>query len=124
MRCHNRPQITDDFRVLSDASWYGAAYLLTSTALQPTWGKIYQVFGAKNVFVLVVVIFLVGSLTSGAAMNSKIFIVGRAIAGIGAGGMFAGAFTIMVYILPLHRRPAFLGGLTGSFFVLTTGSVC
>ena len=98
-----------------------SAYLLTSTALQPTWGKIYQIFNVKSVFTFVMIIFMVGSLLSGFAPNSSIFIIGRSVAGLGCGGVFAGGLTIIVYSVPLHRRPLFIGGLgavTGVFLYI------
>lgn len=38
------PKITDQFKSLSDIGWYGSAYFLTSTALQPSYGRIYKLF--------------------------------------------------------------------------------
>jgi hypothetical protein len=38
------PKITDQFNSISDIGWYGSSYLLTATALQPTFGKLYRVF--------------------------------------------------------------------------------
>jgi MFS family permease len=76
--------------------WYGSAYLLTSTALQPTYGKMYQSFSLKWLFVIVVLLFEIGSLICGVAPNSTTFIVGRAIAGLGAGNdILNGVLTFM-----------------------------
>lgn len=41
------PRITDQFKSVGDVGWYGSAYFLTSTALQPTWGRIYTIFNVK-----------------------------------------------------------------------------
>lgn len=38
------PKITDQFKSISDIAWYGSAYFLTSTALQPSYGRIYKIF--------------------------------------------------------------------------------
>jgi hypothetical protein len=38
------PRITDHFNSIGDIGWYGSAYFLTSTALQPTFGRVYKVF--------------------------------------------------------------------------------
>lgn len=95
--------------------WYGSAYLLTSTALQPTYGKMYQNFSLKWLFVIVVSLFELGSLICATAPNSTAFIVGRAIAGLGAGGIFAGALTIIAYSVPLRTRPMF-AGMIGAMF--------
>lgn len=42
------PRITDQFRSVGDVGWYGSAYFLTSTALQPTWGRIYTIFNVRT----------------------------------------------------------------------------
>lgn len=115
---NSSPRITDDFHSLSNVTWYVATYLLTTTSFQPTWGKVYQNFSVKSVFILVIAIFLIGSLTSGVARSSTVFIVGRGIAGIGGGGIFSGSLTIIALIVPLHRRPAFIGGLSSMFGVV------
>lgn len=41
------PKITDQFRSIQDIGWYGSAYLLTSTALQPSFGRIYTIFDVR-----------------------------------------------------------------------------
>lgn len=109
------PRITNDFQSLTDVGWYGSAYLLCATALQPTYGKMYQNFSLKWLFVTVVSIFEIGSLICGVAPNSTAFILGRAIAGLGAGGIFAGALTIVAYSVPLRTRPMF-AGMIGAMF--------
>ena len=42
------PKISTDFRALNDVGWYGSAYLMTLTALQPTMNKIYGIFHRKG----------------------------------------------------------------------------
>lgn len=37
------PKITDQFHSVEDVGWYGSAYFLTSTSLQPTCGRIYKI---------------------------------------------------------------------------------
>lgn len=63
-------------------------------------------------------LFELGSLICGVAPNSLAFIVGRAIAGLGAGGIFAGALTILSYAVPLSKRPMFAGAIGAMFGVL------
>ena len=43
------PRITSSFQTLDDAGWYGSGYLLTVTACQPSFGKIYKFFNVKAV---------------------------------------------------------------------------
>ena len=42
------PKITDRFNSIGDIGWYGSAYFLTSTALQPSFGRIYKVFSVRE----------------------------------------------------------------------------
>jgi MFS family permease len=75
----------------------------------------YQNFSLKWLFVIVVSLFELGSLICATASDSTAFIVGRAIAGLGAGGIFAGALTIIAYSVPLRTRPMF-AGMIGAMF--------
>lgn len=69
-------------RLTSSQGWYGSAYLLTTTALQPMYGTIYKYFNVKFAYLTAVFIFEIGSLISAVAPSSVTFIVGRAIAGV------------------------------------------
>lgn len=71
-------------------SWYGTAYLLTNCAFLLVFGKLYIALNVKTTFLVALILFEVGSVICGAAPNSIAFIVGRAIAGLGAGGVQSG----------------------------------
>ena len=68
-----------------------------------------------------VFIFEIGSAICGAAPNSVAFIWGRAVAGLGAGGMFNGAMILLMYASSLEKRPTYMGLLGAVFGV---ASVC
>lgn len=103
------PSITNDFNSLGDVGWYGSSYLLTSCAFMLFMGKIYTFYDPKWVYLGCLFIFEVGSALCGAAPNSNAFIVGRAIAGLGSAGLFQGGIIIVVYVVPLHKRPQYMG---------------
>jgi hypothetical protein len=113
------PQITDDFHSVTDIGWYGSAYLLSNAAFQLMYGKLYTFFSIKIVFITAIVLFEVGSAVCGAAPNSVAFIVGRAIAGLGSAGIMSGAIVILIYSVPLHRRPLYQG-LFGAIFGISS----
>ncbi|EDN97547.1 hypothetical protein SS1G_12398 [Sclerotinia sclerotiorum 1980 UF-70] len=91
------PNISTEFNSLPDVAWYDSAYLLTITAFQPTF---------------------VGSVVCAAAPNSKSFIVGRAIAGLGAAGMLQGALAVIGQVVELSQR-SFYMGVVISVFIIT-----
>lgn len=103
------PRITTEFHSLPDVGWYGSAYLLANCALQPSTGKLYTYLNAKWTFLAFLGLFELGSLLCGVANSSKMLIVGRAVAGLGASGIMNGAFTIIANCLPIHKRPLYLG---------------
>ncbi|KAF7888411.1 uncharacterized protein EAF02_002952 [Botrytis sinoallii] len=103
------PKITDHFKSTGDIGWYGSSYLLTKAALQPSFGRIYSIFSIKYTFLTAIAIFELGSLLCATARSSNMLIVGRAIAGAGVGGLFTGSIIIVVYSLPLRKRPLAMG---------------
>jgi predicted MFS family arabinose efflux permease len=55
------PRITSELGGLDKLSWVVTAYLLTSTAATPLWGKISDLLGRRPVYQASIVVFLVGS---------------------------------------------------------------
>ena len=109
------PRITDDFHSLNDVGWYGSALFLTVAASQSVWGKGYKYFDLKTVFLIAIAIFEIGSLMCGVAKNSTTLIVGRAIIGLGAAGLLAGCYTIIAFVVPAEKRPAYTGVIGATY---------
>ncbi|KAI0159928.1 putative MFS multidrug transporter [Hypoxylon sp. FL1284] len=103
------PQITSDFHSLQDIGWYTGAYQLTSATLQPLTGKVYTRVKAKWVFLFFFMIFELGSLLCAVSVSSAMFVVGRAVAGIGSSGLQNGSLTIIAGAVPLEKRPMYMG---------------
>ncbi|TQS32016.1 hypothetical protein Golomagni_07685, partial [Golovinomyces magnicellulatus] len=101
------PRITDDFNSLGDVGWYGSGYMLTTAAFQLLFGRIYRFYDLRWTFLICIVIFSVGSAICGAAPSSTVFIVGRAIAGVGAAGISTGSMMTIIPLVPLHKRPMY-----------------
>jgi MFS family permease len=87
--------------------------MLTTGAFQLLYGRLYSTFSIKYVFITSISIFELGSLICGATPSSIGLIVGRAIAGVGAAGLFSGALIILAHVVPLHKRPTFMGAIGG-----------
>jgi MFS family permease len=80
------PRIVADLGGVTHLSWVVTSYVLTSTATMPLYGKLSDLYGRKPMIYVAVLIFLLGSMLSGAAQNLIQLIIYRAIQGIGAGG--------------------------------------
>jgi len=57
-----------------------------------------QLFPSKHVIMFAIFIFEVGSLVCGVAPNVVVLILGRAIAGVGAAGIFSGGMIIIAEV--------------------------
>ncbi|KAJ4286162.1 hypothetical protein N0V90_013511 [Kalmusia sp. IMI 367209] len=117
------PRITDQFHSLQDVGWYGSAYLLCTAALQLQFGKLYTFLSIKWTFLSAIGVFELGSLLCGVAQSSTMLIIGRAIAGLGAAGIYSGAVLIVANSVPLEKRPAYMYGILPPDFVDIAGLV-
>jgi EmrB/QacA subfamily drug resistance transporter len=109
------PTIVGELGGLDHLSWVVTAYLLTSTASTPLYGKISDLYGRKSMFQIAIVVFLVGSVLSGAAQNMGQLIAFRAVQGLGAGGLMAMALAIIGDIVAPRERGRYQG-YTGAVF--------
>ncbi|OJJ99061.1 hypothetical protein ASPACDRAFT_29519 [Aspergillus aculeatus ATCC 16872] len=109
------PKIAEHFHAFNDAGWYASAYLLPTSAVTLVYGRIYTFFPIKWVYLTALFLFELGSLISGVAPSSTCLIVGRAISGLGGGGLFSGSLIIISQCVPRHRRPIFSGFIMGTY---------
>ncbi|EMD35490.1 hypothetical protein CERSUDRAFT_157287 [Gelatoporia subvermispora B] len=107
-----------------DFTWVSTAYTLASAACLPMSGKLAQIFGRRSTMLGALLIFAVGSAVSGAAKSMTMLIVGRAIQGVGGGGIQSLTNIITADLVPLSKRGKFIaittmmfaiGSLTGPF---------
>ena len=101
--------IVEDFNGLNHYTWVVTAYLLTSTASTPLYGKISDIYGRRIVFQFAIVTFLIGSFLAGASQNMTQLIATRALQGLGAGGLMALTFVIIGDIVPPRERGRYQG---------------
>ena len=101
--------ITVDLGGLNHYTWVVTAYLLTSTASTPLYGKISDLYGRRQVFQFAIVTFLIGSFASGAAHNMTQLIAFRALQGLGAGGLMSLTFVIIGDVVSPRERGRYQG---------------
>ncbi|KAJ1996818.1 hypothetical protein GGI06_006667, partial [Coemansia sp. S85] len=113
------PKISQEFSALSEATWIATAYMLTTTALQPLYGRLSDTFGRVPSLIVSILVFIAGSAVCGWAQSMGVLIFGRALQGVGGAGLVALVFIIISDVTSEEERPAYLGVLgapQGSFW--------
>src|SRR6478609_8690933 len=95
--------------------WIVTAYLLTATAVAPLYGKISDIHGRRPTIYAAILIFLAGSVVSALSVNMFMLIVGRAIQGIGGGGLFALTQTVIGDLVPPRERASYAAWISGTW---------
>ena len=100
---------------LGDAAflpWVASAYLLTSTAVTPLYGKFSDIHGRRPALLLALGIFLAGSLMCALAPTMLTLILGRLAQGLGGGGLTALAQTVIADIASPRERAKYVVYIT------------
>lgn len=113
----SHPVITSYFNAANSASWLSTAFLLTSTAFMPLFGRVSDAFGRKPVYLFSIVMFFVTTAGCGLARNIGDFIAARALCGLGAGGIFSIGQIISSDLVRLEYR-----GIYQSYINLCLGA--
>lgn len=124
------PHIARELKGISLYSWVFAIYTLTTSVTTPIYGKLADLFGRKVIFSIGVILFVLGSVLSGASHSMVELVWFRAFQGIGAGAVMPITFTIIGDLYPGEQRArmqgmfsavwgvaGLLGPLVGGLFV-------
>jgi EmrB/QacA subfamily drug resistance transporter len=109
------PDIVADLGGFDHYSWVFSAYMLTSTVTVPLYGKLSDVYGRRPFFLLAIVLFMAGAVVSGLAPTMTVLILGRALQGLGAGGLIPLAMAVIGDLIAPRERGKWQG-LTGAVF--------
>ena len=98
------PTVVGHLGGLDQYSWVFSAYLLTSTASVPLWGRLSDLYGRRPVYLAAIALFVVGSMLAGISQSMLQLVIFRALQGLGAGGLIPLALTIIGEIYTLAER--------------------
>jgi EmrB/QacA subfamily drug resistance transporter len=128
------PTIVGDLDGANHMLWVTTAYVLASTVTMPAYGKMGDLIGRKGLFIGALMLFIVGSVICALAPAMPELIAGRAIQGLGGGGLMILSQAIVADVVPPRKRawylsvmsiayavPTLAGPLLGGFFTDTVG---
>ncbi|GAC1365263.1 MAG: MDR family MFS transporter [Ktedonobacteraceae bacterium] len=107
------PSIVGKLGGITLYSWVFSVYLLTSTTTVPIYGKLADLYGRKPIFLFGSILFLIGSVASGASQTMLQLIIFRAVQGLGAGAVLPIVLTIIGDIFALQERARIQGLFSG-----------
>ena len=111
------PTIVADLGGLEHLSWVVTAYILASTVAAPLYGKMGDLYGRRRMVFISVTIFLAGSILCGLAQSMTTLILFRALQGLGGGGLFVLALSVVGDIIPPRQRGRIQGVFAAAFSV-------
>lgn len=112
------PTIVKDLNAPNSGyAWIGSSFIIAVSAAGPIWGKTSDIFGRKPILLSANIVFMVGSLICALAENLGMLLAGRAIQGVGAGGLSVLTNVIISDMFSLRERGFYLSliGLTWAF---------
>lgn len=113
------PRVIADLGGLDHYAWVATAYLLTSTAAVPIFGKLSDIYGRKWFYIGGMILFLVASALCGLSQSMLQLIAFRGLQGIAGGILTANTFAIIGDLFPPAERGKWQG-LTGGVFGLAS----
>jgi EmrB/QacA subfamily drug resistance transporter len=100
-------------------TWVVTTSLLAMTVSTPIWAKLSDLVSKKLLVQTSIVVFVAGSVIAGFAQDMPTMLAGRALQGLGMGGLTALAQSIMGSIIPPRQRGRYSGYLAGTMAVST-----
>lgn len=109
------PTVVGELGGVNHMLWVTTAYILAATIMMPVYGKLGDLFGRKSLFIFAISIFMIGSIVGGLAQGMPELIAGRAIQGLGGGGLMILAQAIIADVVPARERGKYMGIMGGVF---------
>lgn len=109
------PTIVGDLNGLEHMAWVITAYTLASTIAMPVYGKLGDLIGRKNLFLIAIVMFLLGSALCGISQSIITLSVFRFLQGLGGGGLMIASQTIIADVVPVRERAKFMAPMGAVF---------
>src|SRR6476646_4513569 len=115
------PTIAVSLADVENMSWVVTANLLGATAVTPLYGKLSDIRGRRAMLLIAIGVYAVGSLACALAPSMLALILGRAVQGLGGGGLMPLVQTIIGDVASPRDRPRYQAYTSSTFIISTVG---
>src|SRR5437868_8230287 len=113
------PTIAESLGDFENLPWVVTANLLCATAATPLYGKLSDIHGRRTIMLIAIAIYAAGSLACALAPTMFALIGGRALQGLGGGGLMPLVQTIIGDVASPRDRPRYQAYTSSTFIVST-----
>ncbi len=115
------PAIAADLGGLRDTTWIALGYLLAVTIMVPTYGRLGDRYGRRDLLLVALGVFAVGSLACALSQSMAQLVLARVLQGLGGGGLMVMAQALIGELVPPRERPRFQAYFASIFTLSSVG---
>ncbi|MEA2739252.1 MAG: hypothetical protein QOH05_2559 [Acetobacteraceae bacterium] len=109
------PAIAADLNGFGHLAWIVSAYLLTSTAMTPIYGKLSDIYGRRKLLLVGLAVFAVASVLCAMAGTLGQLVIARALQGIGGAGLMAMSQAAIADVVSPRERGRYQGYMASTW---------
>lgn len=114
------PAIARDLQGWEMMAWVISAYLVTSTAMTPIYGRLSDHYGRRRVMLFAISLFVLASVFCALSTTMPLLIAARTLQGFGGGGLRSISQVVIADIIPPRYRGKYQGYMSTTFVISTT----
>lgn len=111
------PTIVGDLDGVEIMQWVSTTYILASTVSMPIYGKLGDKIGRKRLLIFAMGLYAIGKAICGLTPNMEGLICGRAVSGLGGGGLIILSQAVLADVISARARGKYMGAIGAVFAV-------
>ncbi|KAJ5930165.1 hypothetical protein N7466_005658 [Penicillium verhagenii] len=117
-------EVAADLDAFAEATWFTSAFMIAASSVTPLAGRFAAIFTSRVCLVISTTILSIGLFITAAAPSLAIFLLGRAVTGLGCGGLMSIGIILILDFASTRRRGLFIGLVSTNYTVgLASGAV-
>ena len=115
------PSIAAELGGLRDTTWIALGYMIALTVTAPLYGRLGDRYGRRDMLLVSMTLFALGSLSCGLAPNLGLLVAARILQGLGGGGLVVLSQALVGELVPPRERARFQGYFATNYSIASIG---